>query len=318
MTVKAISSTSVRRPGFHLLSLGTPSSSFADAHCFLPDERAIYFSRYLPLLILTLLILAVSAVRKHRVRKQRPGSLDLDYEEDSTEGLDAAPLSAGTGVQSQLSPVFGLMSPESKTSPLAFARSPRGMGPTTPNRSTFAPTFRAAAHAPFTPHTPDFTVGGGTPSGLGSSQMLSVPSPMLSALPARLHALSDTEDGDGDEEDLQSLPSRATRYRAGADGDDDYFGLTFDRARRQRRFAWTWSFELGGRRRRLSIGVPLLFEHTCRTFWTAVGVSQGGSRGVRGNKMARESVLKILLDDLAATAWPPFLLFSAILYILLK
>ncbi|TFY65722.1 hypothetical protein EVG20_g5364 [Dentipellis fragilis] len=55
----------IRRPGFHLLTLFNPDAStanpiekatFADAACFLPDQVRIYIGFYLPLLVITILI----------------------------------------------------------------------------------------------------------------------------------------------------------------------------------------------------------------------------------------------------------------------
>lgn len=68
VTVKAFSMASgIDRPGFQLLSLTPPPqdpaleelphTTFADDPCFLPDQTQIYHSRYLPLVLLTVLVL---------------------------------------------------------------------------------------------------------------------------------------------------------------------------------------------------------------------------------------------------------------------
>lgn len=77
VTVKSISmAMGIRRPGFQLLSLVPPSSNVrklhADAPCLLPDQLGIYLSAYIPLLILSLLILLISNVLRVRTSYQQP------------------------------------------------------------------------------------------------------------------------------------------------------------------------------------------------------------------------------------------------------
>ncbi|EIW63041.1 uncharacterized protein TRAVEDRAFT_114625, partial [Trametes versicolor FP-101664 SS1] len=64
VTIKAISpSPSIRYPGFQLLSLATPSHpgqpALSDSPCFLPDYPHVYYWRYPPLLLLTVVGLVV-------------------------------------------------------------------------------------------------------------------------------------------------------------------------------------------------------------------------------------------------------------------
>lgn len=82
VTVKSFSPhKSISNPGFHLLSLVPPYAvdepladsepyTFTDSPCFLPSQSAIYTSVYLPLTILTFLILFILNPLKSRARYQ--------------------------------------------------------------------------------------------------------------------------------------------------------------------------------------------------------------------------------------------------------
>lgn len=86
ISVKSLSmAMGIKRPGFQLLSLVSPSrtenldkdqKTFADFPCFLPDQISIYLSTYIPLLLVSLLIVFGSnALRVHNLphkRSQRP------------------------------------------------------------------------------------------------------------------------------------------------------------------------------------------------------------------------------------------------------
>lgn len=60
VTVKSLSmAMGIRRPGFQLLSLIPPEHSkptFSDAPCLMPDQLGIYLSIYVPLILLSLII----------------------------------------------------------------------------------------------------------------------------------------------------------------------------------------------------------------------------------------------------------------------
>ncbi|TFY53473.1 hypothetical protein EVJ58_g9434 [Rhodofomes roseus] len=71
ITVKSFSiAMGIRQPGFQLLSEGTPPSQFtsslATVPCLLPDQLGIYLNVYLPLFVLSVLLLLASNI--HRVR----------------------------------------------------------------------------------------------------------------------------------------------------------------------------------------------------------------------------------------------------------
>ncbi|KAJ7346765.1 Metallo-dependent phosphatase-like protein [Mycena albidolilacea] len=85
VTVKSLSmAMGIRRPGFQLLSLVQPqgSSSHADSLCLLPDQLGIYLSTYIPLLVLSLLVLCVANIYRvfsPRQSKRRSGSVSPNY-----------------------------------------------------------------------------------------------------------------------------------------------------------------------------------------------------------------------------------------------
>lgn len=80
VTVKSFSmAMGIERPGFHMLSLASestgresggdhirPERTYADAPCFLPNQLTIYTHRYLPLFLLSVLLLATLSYRKPR------------------------------------------------------------------------------------------------------------------------------------------------------------------------------------------------------------------------------------------------------------
>src|ERR1700761_8408715 len=62
-------SVHIRRPGFQLVSLVDPTptgKSFVDAPCLLPDTSRIYNSLYIPLTLLTLVLLFVFNMSRSR------------------------------------------------------------------------------------------------------------------------------------------------------------------------------------------------------------------------------------------------------------
>ncbi|KAJ7680466.1 Metallo-dependent phosphatase-like protein [Mycena polygramma] len=77
VTVKSLSmAMGVRKPGFQLLSFVSPhsmqgTSSHADSLCLLPDQLGIYLSTYIPLLVVSLLIICVANIRRTCSRRQR-------------------------------------------------------------------------------------------------------------------------------------------------------------------------------------------------------------------------------------------------------
>ncbi|KAI5123642.1 hypothetical protein M0805_001675 [Coniferiporia weirii] len=304
VTVKSISmAMGIRRPGFQLLSLASPSElrpntqSFADVPCLLPDQLSIYLNRYLPLFLVSLLVLSVSGCRRVRARKVRPKNLDLDL----TSAISPrAPLVSGYTEVATWNTITkdGVPSPES--APVSTARMPRNLSVPAPNGVLFAPTYRASSHT--TPNTPDFGVNYGRFAPPGGP----------SAMPARLRApsgtvvdMQDDSDGSDDDDDFSMVQTQSSRRRS---GDFSYFSLSNRPGRRNavRRLAWTWTFVFQGRRRRLTVGVPPLLEQVCC-----------GWLGKNGRN-ARPSLLKLILRDFLATVWSPILVFVLIVFVMFR
>ncbi|EJD03179.1 Metallo-dependent phosphatase [Fomitiporia mediterranea MF3/22] len=310
VTVKAISSPGhIRRPGFQLLSLGSSSSqqadsrSLADVPCFFPDEQAIFYGRYLPLFVISLLVLTVSAFRRHRGKQEHldvVAAYEKGYDLKVNSGFATPPPSGGANTPILRSPSFEHQRFEADTVTTSLLSTARSMG-----ANSLAPTLRAAANVPFTPGTPNFTVDG-VPTALRSPGLLSTsPSGVAQSFP-RTHISRSSDVDEEDEEDYFQTPAHQARYRLPSESKDDYFNLTLGRARQRRRFVWTWTFELGGRRRRLRIGLPFLLEHLCQSF---VRAFQSQMLGRRGTRDPRETVLKGFLDDLFMAARPAALLY---------
>lgn len=100
VSVKSLSmAMGIKQPGFHLLSLapreeGQAQKTTADVPCFLPDQIAIYLSIYVPLLVISIVIVLVSnTLRRYAsgaslpVHHRRSSSANSQSEEDS-DGTD--------------------------------------------------------------------------------------------------------------------------------------------------------------------------------------------------------------------------------------
>lgn len=75
----------VRRPGYQLLSLIPPDTahdgqSLAYRPCLLPDQLRIYLSVYIPLFVLSLIVLLTSNIRRVVVRRATSAASDPDGE----------------------------------------------------------------------------------------------------------------------------------------------------------------------------------------------------------------------------------------------
>ncbi|KAH8119213.1 Metallo-dependent phosphatase-like protein [Phellopilus nigrolimitatus] len=267
VTVKSISmAMGIRRPGFQLLSLASPSNlapnqpSFADSPCLLPDQLAIYLNCYLPLFVISLVVLGVSSFRKFRTRRHRSGILDV-----------TPPLSARSH------PAFGY-SEESAWEP----RTPTGVsqaGEPSPQSSLMATCAYPALPdgtrpkrlpGPDVPRLELLKLLGlrrEFPAALvrgfaAAPGMLSAAPSGFAALPARLRVSGHDDDyyNGGNEDDDDDVDLMAPT------DDSNYFSLTSGRPGRRRplAWAWTWTFVFRGRRRRVSVGVPpLLAEALC-------------------------------------------------------
>lgn len=90
--------TGVKRPGFQLLSLVSPSPDQAQLHvpCQLPNQLGVYQWVYLPLLILSLLglvVLNVYRIRASQISRTKTPSArtNEDAEEEANIGVTSAP-----------------------------------------------------------------------------------------------------------------------------------------------------------------------------------------------------------------------------------
>ncbi|KAF8633445.1 hypothetical protein AX17_004614 [Amanita inopinata Kibby_2008] len=149
VTVKSFSmSRHIRRPGFQLLSLVSPSTiagngtSFVDAPCLLPDQGRIYSSIYPTLMIMTMLILFIinkTKMGRIRAHQLRPLSVSSWSSGSPTSGHSTPPQYLDADIWSPRTPNL-LLSPRS-----AAPSSPR-----TPGLSS-GPKLRTIS-LPSTPH----------------------------------------------------------------------------------------------------------------------------------------------------------------------
>lgn len=228
VTVKSFSPSShIRRPGFQLLSLIPPDSvvsphgsTFADAHCLLPDTFRIFNSIYLPALVLTAIVLLYFNISPDRHRR-RFSTLSPDY------ATRSRPSSPPPGPESA---IWTNWSPR------------RSSGPTSPG-SALPPsvrvpsakeifTFRALSSAPGSPHD----------------------SPLLSPIPL-FHAGHEDE---MDPAHYPSQHHSDHVWPSGEDVHEAPPFLPSPSARRSERkwLSWSWSFVFRGRRRRITIAPP--------------------------------------------------------------
>ncbi|PPR00982.1 hypothetical protein CVT24_000276 [Panaeolus cyanescens] len=99
VTVKSLSMVmNVRRPGFQLLSLnptefreGASKPTFADAPCLLPDQLHIYLAVYLPLLLVSLLLVFASNFGQRTSHRHLKSSSDTTVIRASAGGRDSDP-----------------------------------------------------------------------------------------------------------------------------------------------------------------------------------------------------------------------------------
>ncbi|KAF6760199.1 Metallo-dependent phosphatase-like protein [Ephemerocybe angulata] len=127
VTLKSFSPSShIRRPGFQLLSVTSPSSvphlqpTLADIPCFLPDQFKIYTSLYIPLAFLTaifLFVLNLRRSRRSRVSSWRPPLL---------RASSSSSLASLRSVSGRSTPIHQHM----LWSPSAAPQSPHGSFPT--------------------------------------------------------------------------------------------------------------------------------------------------------------------------------------------
>ncbi|KAF7321819.1 Metallophos domain-containing protein [Mycena kentingensis (nom. inval.)] len=236
VSIKSFSmSVHIERPGFQLVSLVDPTpsgKSIADAPCLLPDTDRIYNALYVPLAVLTvILLLGFNVYRSRRLRN-----------------IPLAPIALSPMGNGALSPHNLPWSPFTPPVPV----SPRhGLPPTlrTPTTSNALPGPTMRASRP------------GTPTLVGSSS-----SPMLA--PAIVFQPEEDEDDalypaqyaiqrnghiDGDHEDWPApRDDPAPSFFLPAPGNPK---LTLPSASSPA-WSWSWTFVLGGRRRRMTLSAP--------------------------------------------------------------
>lgn len=134
VTVKSFSEArGIRRPGFQLLTLFQPSPALTTTHldmpCFLPNEQGIYYAVYIPLALVTLILLLICNIRQPR--RYQASTIEDEAASNGSEG--SLPL---------LSPL--MLSPNLPATIQINVRSP------VPNSAS---KFYSASHARLTPRT---------------------------------------------------------------------------------------------------------------------------------------------------------------------
>ncbi|TCD63045.1 hypothetical protein EIP91_006058 [Steccherinum ochraceum] len=279
VTVKSFSPfRSLRHPGFHLLSLVDPlytprleSPTVADKACFLPDHRDVYTSCYLPLAIITLVVLLISQQRSKRQQAIRlPSYHTLSPTTDVDEDSERRPGIRG-GKKWEWSPQSALLTKQSSMyESLPTLRAPHSPIESKNTLGNVEPILRATLHSSppllpdFLSHTPDDHYGDMTHVDL--QKLPAYPheeedlerDPMCPApytprsFPSRSSSTSSPSSQDGCALDL-STPWLTT------DTPTSYF-RTATAARRKRWWKWSWSFVLRGRRRRMTISIPVVWR----------------------------------------------------------
>ncbi|TFK94581.1 hypothetical protein K466DRAFT_657614 [Polyporus arcularius HHB13444] len=297
ITVKTFSPTSeIRHPGFQLLSVTYPSSegspSLATTPCFFPDYPSAYLWRYLPLLFLTILTLIFL-----RRRKLRSPPLPTHLTESglrksfSLNSLPTAPWSPKPHPATPFSPDWSPYTPGlSAPHPRSPDDSPQESFPTDSLR---APISRSASHASVIalggdaqhlrlPSTPTF-------------RATAIPRTDDDGLPQHLPMGPAHLDVDELDDEFayarydQRQPLRVKLERGDADGgpaDTDEFAFTFT---------------LYGRRRRISLWIPLL--------------SRSGRATFSGRRRGKWAFAKRVAKDLVYTMWPAVLLWAVLAWL---
>jgi hypothetical protein len=332
VTVKSFSmAMGIKRPGFQLLSLVPPpeheyiNDTFADAPCLLPDQLGIYTSRYVPFLLITLMVLLFAAWEDVTTKRKRvPNHLDLEVTSPANGGMHLSTLGRPeSAVWQVMSPNSDPTSPRPDMGQLANARTLRTPAPGSAGyfggSGSFTPTLRASSRP-------------GTP--LDSPSLRPMPIPMSNGFSSG-HGLDHYEDEDpmtpsygntqyarrivshkpvmnsmSDEEDGSEL--------ADIDNDESYFHLTSGHpalgTQRRGHWAWSysWTFVFRGRRRRMTIGIP--FRLVSFFSWipglSSWRIEDRGRRRrseLRGH--GKRNLLNVFLRKVVAVSWPPLLAF---------
>ncbi|KAF8161232.1 hypothetical protein B0H34DRAFT_796052 [Crassisporium funariophilum] len=308
VTLKSFAmSVHIKRPGFQLLSLIDPtkvghegSLSFADTPCFLPDQYRIYTSFYTPAVLITLLMLVFLNLGRTRPRPLR--KLDSASRTPSPRSSGrSTPIPMGNPDSALFSATWSPYSP-------AVHVSPRGTLPSylrTPHTPSGSTTMLVASR----PGTP-------TPSSPSSHTMLTpfgdhdeeeedTMYPTQYAVQRDGHKHRDEDDwshvrhGREEDEDFEAVAqeagSLATRMHS-------QFISAPDHRHKSRKWLWSYSFALMGRRRRVTLRLPSW--NSLHNLIDLFGF--GGPREVGINivgRRRRDGWIVILLDTLSVF-WP--------------
>ncbi|KAH7913478.1 Metallo-dependent phosphatase [Hygrophoropsis aurantiaca] len=258
VTVKSFSpARNIRRPGFQLLSLIPPESAsassptFADAHCLLPDTFRIFSSIYFPCLTLTIIVLLYLNISPERHRRH-------------------------------ISNIFPIMlSPPSSRAP-----SP-SRGPESAIWSTWSPRKPNIPVSPTSPLPPTLRVpGSNSEAGRALRASSTSITPQDSPLLSPITLFSPEENFDDHLNPAQYIPrhdyhssARSEKHRVPTQSP---FFLPHPNSAPQRPFSRSWSFVFWGRRRRLTIKLPVTFTPNSRSILKRVLTHRNHSWGSKG------------------------------------
>lgn len=310
VTLKAFSpSSEIRRPGFQLLSLASPSSgpdasrpSLATTPCFLPDYPSAYTWGYFPMFVFTTIILAFLR-RKHRTLSLPTHRQSNFRKSISISSLPPAPWSPLPHPPTPFSPDWSPHTPsfhsprprsplsaqsacsptedlpiDSLRAPLLSARSSFSAGGEDRERSS-TPTFRATAYL----HANGSTVHH-IPTG-----------------PAHL----DVDELEDEFAYGQQLPPRykldcADDDLDAAPGSPHRSAFSMSSAPFAPSDGVGFSFTLNGRRRRVSLWNPSYW-------WSRRQVAGASTGGFAGRRRSKRAFLKRVGMDLGYILWPAVL-----------
>ncbi|KAJ7217908.1 hypothetical protein GGX14DRAFT_598569, partial [Mycena pura] len=274
VTIKSFSmSVHIRRPGFQLVSLVDPTptgKSFVDAPCLLPDTSRIYNSLYIPLTLLTLVLLFV--FNMYRSRRLCNVALPLILSPLSNSGHSLHP---GSNVWSPYTPPVPV--------------SPRNKLPQSLRAANASPAPTMRASRPATPLGSPML----GPAIVFQHEVEEDEEEEDSLYPTQYALQRNGHIGEGGEEWLTPrddpspsffLPVSANPKPSAAQG-----------------WSWSWTFVFRGRRRRMTISVPTW--NSMREL--AEQLSPGADRDML---LRRRGVFWTTVIDALGIIWPTLLL----------
>ncbi|KAK7692931.1 hypothetical protein QCA50_004572 [Cerrena zonata] len=290
VTVKSFSPVQyIKYPGFHLLSVVDSSSLpphipyYADKPCLLPDYINIYWTRYLPLALLTLVVILLYRNRRRRITRHRPSlpshsGDSLLYGSSSWPPLDADIVDG----LPPTSPNFGALNALSSSSP----------------RDTHPPPLRTPTFS-MSSSTGDLRSGSTTPSLRAS---LYASSPIDSSFMSTTTSPQLGRDLGDKQYETFDAASSTRRSKAPL-----RIGLP-PTAKNKRSFwrkltwSWSWTFHVMGRPRRLTMVLPPV--------WRIFNVFSPQS--MDHNSPRKSGWIRTLSKDVFVVFTPAFLLWTLI------